>query len=360
MLTFFIFLFILSILIFVHEFGHFIMAKKIGVRIEEFFLGLGGRKIFSRKKNGTEYGIRALLIGGYVKLAGDTLEEYKGNPDEYLSKPPGKRFWVIFFGPLFNYVLGFLCFWLIFFMGYPTFTTKVGGLIDGWGAKDAGIQIGDKIVAVDGEGVSFFEELQRLIQSKRDTQKVELSILRESKEFKVTVSLKEKELEDIFGKKYSVGLLGITPADEFIKIRHNLLESFSLGIMKTWEITVTTYKGLWLMATGKVPLRQSAAGPLGIYFITSKVARQGIIPLLNLMGLISLSLAIFNFLPLPLLDGGHILLLAIEKVRGRYLSQKSERIIMQVGWTTLLSLLLVITYNDIVNIFGESISKLFK
>jgi regulator of sigma E protease len=355
-----IFLFVLSILILVHEFGHFIIAKKIGIRIEEFFLGLGGKKLFSKRINGTEYGIRVLLIGGYVKPAGDNLEEYKGKPDEYLSKPPGKRFWVIFCGPLCNYILGFLCFWLIFFVGFPTFTTKVGGLIDGWGAKDAGVRIGDKILAVDGKKVRFFEELQLIIQEKKNATKVQLLVSRDNTELSVDVIIKEKQLEDIFGKKHSTGLLGITPADEFVKIRHGFFESFYLGIKRTWGLTNLTYKGLWLMVTGKLALRESAAGPLGIYFITSKVARQGIIPLLNLIGLISVSLAIFNCLPLPLLDGGHILLLGLEKTRGKFLSKKSERIITQIGWTAIISLILFITYNDISRIFGDRLSGLFK
>lgn len=355
-----IFLFVLSILVLVHEFGHFIAAKEIGIRIEEFFLGLGGKKLFSKKKNGTEYGIRAVFIGGYVKLAGDSLEEYKGKPDEYLSKPPGKRFWVIFFGPLFNYILGFLCLWFIFFAGYPTLTTKVGGLIEGLGAKDAGVQVGDKIIAVDAQKVSFFEELQKIIQEKENAAKVNLSILRSGQALKIDVTIKKKQLEDIFGKKHSIGLLGITPAEEFVKIRYGFLESFHLGLKKTWELTAITYKGLWLMITGKLSLRESAAGPLEIYIITSKVARHGIIPLLNLMGLISVSLAIFNLLPLPILDGGHIVLLGLEKIRGRTISVKSERIITQIGWTAIISLILVITYNDISRNFGDKISNLFK
>src|SRR4030042_1455801 len=151
MITFLIFIFILSILIIVNEFGHFIAAKSAGVRVEKFSLGFGPQ-LLKKKRDNTEYSLSAIPLGGYVKLAGDNLEEYKGKSFEYLAKTPGERFRIIFFGPLLNYILGFLCLWLIFFVGYPTLTTKVGGLIDGFGAKVAGLEVGDKIIAVDGKG----------------------------------------------------------------------------------------------------------------------------------------------------------------------------------------------------------------
>lgn len=172
-----IFLFILSVLIVIHEFGHFIIAKKVGVRVEQFSLGFG-KVLLRKKKNGTEYSVSAIPLGGFVKLAGDNLEEYSGKPDEYFSQPLINRFWIIFFGPLLNYILGILIFWLIFFVGYPTLTTKVGGLIDGFGAKDAGVMIGDKIIAIDGQNTQYWEDLQRIIYSKKDAQFVNVSLLR--------------------------------------------------------------------------------------------------------------------------------------------------------------------------------------
>ena len=123
-----IFLLILSVLIVAHEFGHFIIAKKIGVRVEQFSLGFG-KVLFRKKKNGTEYSISAIPLGGFVKMAGDNPAEYTGKPDEYFSKAPGKRFWIIFFGPLLNYVLGILIFWMIFFVGYPLFYASITALI---------------------------------------------------------------------------------------------------------------------------------------------------------------------------------------------------------------------------------------
>ncbi|MDD5166070.1 MAG: RIP metalloprotease RseP [Candidatus Omnitrophica bacterium] len=351
MITLLIFIIILSVLIVVHEFGHFIVAKKIGVKVEKFSLGFGPQ-LFKRKKDDTEYSVAAIPLGGYVKLAGDNLEEYKGNSDEYLSKPPGKRFWVIFFGPLLNYVLGFLCFWIIFFVGYPKLTAQVGGLLDGFGAKDAGVQVNDKIISVDGRKVAFWEDIQEIMKDKKAAQTVQLSILRQGKEITLGVNIKEKKVDDLLGDKLNVGLLGITPSGDAIVVKHGLFGAFSLGLNRTWFLTVMTYKALWRMVLAKISIRE-ATGPLGIFFITGKVAQQGIVAVLNFVGLISVSLAIFNLLPLPVLDGGHILLLAIEKIRGKYLSLKAERIIMQIGFTFIITLAIIVTYNDLMRVMGR-------
>lgn len=359
MFTFIIFILILSILIIVHELGHFMAAKRKGVRVERFSLGFGPQ-LLKEKKGDTEYSVSAIPLGGFVKFAGDNLEEYKGRSYEYFSKSPGERFQIIFFGPLLNYILGFLCFWIIFFVGYPTLTTKVGGLLDGFGAKDAGLQVGDKIIAVDGQKVAFWEELQNIIQAERQSTEVKLSVLRDNKEFTVDARIKEKNIEDSLGQKRKIGLLGITPFDEVVKVRYGFLESFLLGINKTWNLTVMTYKSLWRMLTGRLSIRESVTGPLGIFDITAKAASLGMIAVLHLVAVLSISLAIFNLLPLPVLDGGHILFLAIEKIRGKTLSIKTERIIAQIGVTLIVSLAVFITYNDIVRLFGAKIAGLVK
>ena len=294
-----------------------------------------------------------------MKLAGDNLEEYKGNADEYFAKPPKQRAAIIFCGPLVNYIFGILCFWLIFFVGYPTLTTKVGGLIEGFGAKDAGMQVGDKIVAVDDKKVDSWEDLQNIIQKQKTASIVRLSIIRDNKEYTAEVTIKEKQLDGILGQKRNVGLIGINPADEIIKVRHSFLQSFLLGIDKTWDLTIMTYKAIWRMITGKLPLRESVTGPLGIFYITSKVASLGIIAILHLVAVLNISLAIFNLLPLPVLDGGHIILLGIERVTGRPLGLKAERIITQIGFSLIIALAIFVTYNDLVRFYGDKISKWF-
>lgn len=359
MIALLIFLFILGILVIIHELGHFLAAKATGVRIEKFSLGFGPT-LLVRKRGDTEYSLSLIPLGGYVKLAGDNLEEYKGSSCEYLAKPPGKRFWIIFCGPLLNYCLGFICFWLIFFSGYPTLTTKVGGLIEGFGAKEAGIQLSDKIIAVDGKKVELWEDLQKSVQDKKAGAQAVLSVLRDNKEYTIGVLIKEKELDDLLGQKHSVGLLGITPGDDFVKVRHGFTKSFFLSLNRTWDLTALTYKALARMVTGRLSVRDSVTGPLGIYYITSQAANQGLIAVLHLIAVLSVSLGIFNLLPLPVLDGGHIVLLGIEKIRGRYLSLKAERIVTQAGFTLIISLAVFVTYNDLVRLFGDKIAAFFK
>jgi regulator of sigma E protease len=359
MISFLIFLFILSILIIVHESGHFFAAKSVGVKVEKFSLGFGPQ-LLKKKKNETEYSISAIPLGGYVKLAGDNLEEYKGLKFEYYSKSLSDRFKIVFSGPLLNYIMGFVCFWIVLVLGYPMLTTKVGGLIEGFGAQKAGLEAGDKILSVDGKKVDYWEDLQKVIQSKSASDKVKLLVLRENKELAVTVSIQEKQLDDQLGQKRNVGLLGITPFDQIVKVRYGPLESFKRSIEKTWELTVMTYKALWRMITGKLSIKESVAGPLGILYITSKAASFGVTAVIHLIAVLSVSLAIFNLLPFPVLDGGHILFLIIEKIRRKALSIKTERIVTQIGFSVILSIAILVTYNDILRLFGDKISKLIK
>ncbi len=356
MISILIFVLILSLLIIVHEFGHFIAARKNGVLVEQFSLGFGPQ-IFKKKKNGTEYSISLIPLGGYVKMAGDSQTEYKGKPDEYFSKSIGRRFQIIFFGPLLNYLLGFLFFWCILFVGYPTLTTKVGGLIDGYGAKEAGLAVGDKVIVIDGKSVNLWDDMQRQIQKRKVRESVELSVLRDNQELKFKVLIKDKIMDDELGEKRSLGIIGIAPFDEIVEVRHGFFESAYLGIKKTIDLTVMTYKGLWRLVSGKMSMRDSMTGPLGIFFITSKTAKLGIIAVMHLIAVLSVSLAIFNLLPLPILDGGHIFLLGLEKLRKKALGIKAEQVINNVGFTLMITIALLVTYNDILRLYGDKISK---
>ncbi len=359
MLTFILFLFILSVLIIAHEFGHFIAARKVGVKVEKFSLGFGP-VLLKKKKNDTEYTLSAIPLGGFVKLAGDDLEEYKGEKFEYYSKSIFDRFKIVFFGPFLNYVMGIVCFWIILVSGYPMLTTKVGGLLEGFGAKKAGLEVGDKILAIDGKKVGYWEDLQKLIQSKATASQVNVLVLRENKELAFTVSIKEKQMNDQLGQKRNVGLLGISPFDEIVSVKYGPLESLGRSFQKAWELTAMTYTALWRMITGKMSISDSVAGPLGIFYITSKAASLGVTAVIHLIAILSISLAIFNLLPLPVLDGGHILFLIIEKVRKKSLSIKTERIVTQIGFSIIITMAIFVTYNDILRLFGDKISKFLK
>jgi len=352
-----IFVLILSLLIIVHEFGHFIAARRAGVRVEKFSLGFGPQ-LFKKTIGDTEYSLSLIPLGGYVKMAGDSLEECLGKSDEYFSKSPGKRFKIIFSGPLLNYILGFLFFWVILFVGYPTLTTKVGGLIEGYGAQVAGIQVEDKIIAINGQKVDTWEDLQYQIQKNKTKDSVGLSLIRNNKKMEFNVAIKSKVLDNQLGEKKTLGIIGITPFDEIVEVRHGLVESAYLGLKRTMDLTIMTYKGIWRLASGKMSMRDSMTGPLGIFFITSKAAKLGIIAVLHLIAVLSISLAVFNLLPLPILDGGHIFFLGLEKLRKKTLGIKTEQIVNNIGASLMIMLVLFVTYNDILRLYGEKISKL--
>jgi regulator of sigma E protease len=288
MIAILIFILILSLLIVVHEFGHFIAARRVGVRVEEFSLGFGPQ-LLARKIGDTKYSLSLIPLGGYVKMAGDTLSECQGSPDEYFSKSPGKRFQIIFCGPLLNYILGFLFFWVILFVGYPTLTTKVGGLIDGYGAKVAGLQVADKIIAINGKEVTSWEDLQNQIQQNKTKDSIGLSLIRNNVKMEFNVVIKSKVFDNQLGEKKALGIIGITPFDEVVEVRHGLFTSAYLGLKKTIDLTVMTYKGIWRLASGKMSMRDSMTGPLGIFFITSEAAKLGIIAVMHLIEVLSSS-----------------------------------------------------------------------
>jgi regulator of sigma E protease len=354
------FLFVLSILVLIHEFGHFIVAKRIGVRVEKFSFGFGP-KLFSIKKGETEYLISAIPLGGYVKMAGDEPGEKLHNERwEFLSRGVWDRFRIIFAGPLFNYVLAFIIFSFIFMFGSPTLTTEVGNLLKDYPAQAAGIQIGDKILAVDGKSVKYWEDMTAMIHKHTDGA-IRLSIERAGKAFDIEIKPNVREVKDIFGKSTRIALVGIAPSQKIENIRYGFFQSFGMGFKKVVDLTVITCKALFSIITGRLSLKESMTGPIGIFVITGQAAKLGLIYLFHLMAILSASLAIFNLLPLPVLDGGHIIFLFIEKLRGKPLSIKAQERIANFGIAFLIALTVFIFYNDIMK-FGiaDKVVKVFK
>lgn len=360
MLSLISFLIVLSVLVLIHEFGHFIVAKKSGVRVEKFSFGFGP-KLASIKRGDTEYIISAIPLGGYVKMAGDDPgEELKGEKWEFLSKKISERFWIIFAGPALNYVLAFLIFSVIFMFGSPTLTTEVGSLLKDYPAQKSGMLEGDRIIKVDGSQVKYWEDMTLMIH-KHVEGPVKLTFERKGETLDLEIQPVIKDVKDIFGKTQKIALLGIAPSQKIENVKYGFFQSFGMGFKKLMNLTAITYKALWLIVTGGMSLKESVTGPIGIFIMTGKAAQMGIIYLVHLMGLLSASLAIFNLLPLPVLDGGHILFLMIEKVRGRPLSLKTQEIISNIGVAFLILLTVFIFYSDIMK-FGifNFIGKLFK
>ncbi len=340
-----IFIITIGFLILIHEFGHFIVAKKLGIKVEMFFLGFGP-KLFSFKKNDTEYGINLIPFGGFVKMAGDTREEFQGKKFEFLAHPPIHRAAVIFFGPLLNYFLALVCFCVVFMVGYPVLTTTVGELMDNFPAKEAGILPGDEIISVAGAKVSNWDELQENIFGNKEST-LNVTVIRESEELEFIIRPKQEKVKNIFGQDETVGLIGIRPEENFITIKYGFLESVVLGSKKLVKMTAFTYEALFKMITGVIPVKESVTGPLGIFFLTKQAIELGFNYLVHVAAILSMSLAIFNLLPLPILDGGHLLLLGIEKIRKKPLSPKADEWVMRIGLSFIILIAVFVFINDI-------------
>lgn len=337
-------------LVLVHEFGHFITAKRLKVGVQIFSLGFGP-KLWSTKKDETEYRISAIPLGGYVKMAGDEpTEKLEGKPDEFLSRSIGDRCKIIFAGPLLNYVLAFVIFSVIFMFGSPTLTTEVGGFLKDYPAEKAGILIGDRILTVDGKSVKYWEDMTALIH-KHSGASIKILLDRKGAIVEKDITPIVRKTRDIFGKEASVALIGVSPSQKIENVRYGFIDSLRMGAGKLITLTLVTYKALWAVITGSLSVKESMTGPIGIFVVTGQAAKMGLIYIFHLMGILSASLAIFNLLPLPILDGGHIFFLAIEKLRGKPMSLKAQEIIANIGVAFLVLLMVFIFYTDIVK-FG--------
>jgi regulator of sigma E protease len=353
MLSFLIFILILSILIIAHEFGHFLVAKKSGVKVEKFSIGFGPPLLKIKGKE-TEFLIGLVPLGGYVKLAGDNISEYQGYPFEFLSKPIRIRAKIVFSGPLFNYLMAFALFWLVALLGFPYLDTVVGKVLDDFPAKKIGLEEGDRILEVNGKKVNYWQEMSKEIRKSKD--KVYLKVKRDNRLIYFTVPLEKKKIEDEFGKKKEIPMIGIAASSKIKIVKYNFLEGFFKGIQSIFFITFIILKGIFFIIFGILPFKEAVTGPLGIYYVTSEATKIGITAILHLMAVLNVSLTIVNLLPLPLLDGGHLFVFLIEKIRKKRWSQKAEEWWMRLGFLIVSFLILFVFYNDIVK-FGSKIWK---
>ena len=346
MLTFIVVLFVFSLLIIIHELGHMIVAKRLGVRVERFSLGFG-KKIFGIKKGDTEYILSIFPFGGYVKMAGDNPAESKGTPDEFFSKSPFKRFLIVAGGPLTNYVFAFILFTSIFIIGMPTYMTRVGKLLPDYPAAESGLKVGDVIVAIEDRDIKYWDDLVEIVRDDTSGEPLDFKIKRAEKTIDLEIAPKIIKTRNIFGQETIIGMIGIAPQQDIVFVRHNILQAAMLGGKKLFKLTALTYKGLWLLITGGLPVKESVTGPIGIAFLIGEAAKMGFIYLLTIMAHINMALAIFNLLPFPVLDGGHILFLAIEKMRGRPVSPRAQEIASQIALYILIAFAVFISWNDI-------------
>lgn len=341
-----VFIIVLSVLVIVHEYGHLVTAKALGVKVERFAIGFGP-KLFSLRRKDTEYAICLIPLGGYVKMAGDERTECKGTQEEFFSKPIGHRALIVLAGPVVNYIFAFFCFCVVFMIGYPTLGTTVGEVVKGYPAEQAGLQAGDKIVSIDTLKVDSWEGVQGYISQTQKEQFL-FVIERDSVSKAFVVHSQQDEMENIFGQKIRTRVVGVKPKDNIVLLKYGFGESLVKAGKKLINITTTTYKALYLMVTGAMSTKEGITGPIGIFFIIKKAAELGFSYVVYITAVISASLAIFNLLPLPVLDGGHLLFFGIEKLRGRPLSQRTDEVIYKIGFSLIICLALFVFYSDFV------------
>ncbi|MDD5005200.1 MAG: RIP metalloprotease RseP [Candidatus Omnitrophica bacterium] len=342
-----IFLIIISVLIFVHEFGHLFMARRLGIKVEKFSLGFG-TQLFGFKFKDIDFKICLIPFGGYVKLAGDSRQEYKGNHWEYFSRKPIERAKIVFFGPLFNYILAFLLLWAVYCIGYPQMNTTIGQVLDNMPAKSSGILEKDRIISVDGKKVNYWSDVLVNIKERAIKDKVEVKVLRNNQEISFSIAPQEKEEKDLFGKTRKVTFIGIAPSGEIVEERYNIFAAFFVSLFRILQLTYFTFKAIISLILGHLSLKEAVTGPVGIFNITSEAAKYGFNALLHVTSMFSLALAIFNVLPIPVLDGGHLLFLGIENLRKKPLSDKVEQRITDVGFGFILILAVFILFNDLI------------
>jgi regulator of sigma E protease len=338
-----VFILVLSVLVVVHEFGHYIVARLVGVRVEKFSIGFGP-VIFGKKFGDTEYCVSLLPLGGFVKLAGESPEESKGASWEFNSKTLMQKFMVVFAGPLMNALLAFVIFTAIFLFGQPTLTTKIGKVMDGTPAHSAGIREGDKVLAVDGKSVALWTDILEIVQKSQS--KLVFTIEREGGKMDLPVVPRVQDGKDLMGRKTSVAFVGVAPSSEMIYVKNGFFEAVVLGAERVWQLTVLIFYSLGLMITGAMSFKDSVTGPIGIFFLTQQAAQMGVLYLLYFMGSLSVSLFVLNLLPIPALDGGHVLFILIERIKGSPLKDSVKEKMTQGGLVALLALMAFVIFQD--------------
>ncbi|MCF0143561.1 MAG: RIP metalloprotease RseP [Firmicutes bacterium] len=321
---------IFCLLIFVHELGHFIVAKSCGVKVNEFAIGMGPA-IFKKQKGETLYAVRILPIGGYCAMEGE--DEDSDEPRAFNNQPAWQRACVLAAGSFMNLLTCIVLLMVVaFYVG--TATTTIDAVQPGSPAEKAGILSGDVVVAVDNKAVSQWDDLTNLVSNtKKD--KLDVTIERDGKEQTITSGVE-------YNEEAGRNLIGVNPVME-----HNAGKAVVAGFKNTGKMTVMMYTVLKQLFTGDVAVKE-LSGPVGIVYATNQAAKSGVIYVIYLAALLSLNLAIINMLPFPALDGGRLLFLVIRLFTGKRVSDETEGKIHFIGICLLFALMIYVTFNDVI------------
>lgn len=330
----------ISIVVFVHELGHFLVALKMGVKVEVFSIGFGPEIIGITYKD-IRFRISIIPMGGYVKMKGENpSDETSVENDAFMGKEPIKRIAVLIAGAFMNFATGFVIFsFIIYFTGLPQFTDKpvIGSVMVDMPAEHAGIKEGDRIVSIDEVEIHSWQQMTAIV-SKNTGEPLEMRIKRDALLKTITVTPKVDE-------RIGRGLIGITSSFETIRL--GILSSFYEGFKYTVFLIQQIAVSLWLIITGQMVA--AVVGPVGIARVVSRAASEGLTHLFQLIAIISINLGFINLLPVPVLDGGHIVFAVLEKIKGSPLDPKKVNIANTVGLALILMLFLYVFVNDIIN-----------
>ncbi len=352
------FVIVLGVLIFVHEFGHFIIAKLLGVRVLKFSLGFG-KKIISKKIGDTEYVVSYLPLGGYVKLFGEQPGEEIAATDRcrsFSDRPVWHRFVIVLAGPVFNLLFALLVFSLIYLgNGIPTPVpgTKIGHVDPKSAAAAAGIKPDDTITAINGLQTIKWQDVSAMIRNSRG-KNLEISIQRNGKSIELKARAKMSQINNIFGevvaKRY---LLGISKKDDYVYKKTTLIGAVKAGISRTWAYIYLTVMSLIKIIERVVPASEMG-GPILIAHMAGQQMRAGWTNFLSFMAVLSVNLGIINLLPVPILDGGHLTFFTIEAMRRKPISLQAQEVMQQIGIVLLGTLMVFVFYNDIIRLITSS------
>ena len=348
---------LITVVVFIHELGHYSVGKWCGIGVETFSIGMGKQIWGKTDKSGTLWRIAILPIGGYVKFYGDedpsgkrsSIKENDENDKNFHNKSVWKKIATTAAGPVFNFILAIFIFSSIFLIrGENLVQPFVGDVVDDSPAYNSGLKSGDEIIYADNNEILYFNDLRNYILENPDNE-IKLMIIRDGVEQTIFLTPEVITSKDRFGNNYTsarIGVIGSQNPDHIELKKYGFLTSIYRGIKETYDLSTKILNYIGKLIAGRESIDQMG-GPIKIIQISGEISNYGILPLLALIAAISVNLGIINLLPIPVLDGGHLLYYSFEVLRGRPLSQKTQEIGMQIGMSLLIALMIFVTFLDI-------------
>lgn len=345
-----LFILVLSVIVFVHEFGHFFAARSVGILVHTFSIGFGKSFAGWKDKHGTRWQLAWIPMGGYVHMKGQEDGQAYGpasDPDSFMAKTLLQRAWVIVAGPLANLLFAAILFIAIMATGDHILLPQVGEVQPNMPATGI-LQKDDTITAINGQSVTRWEDLQDTV-SKAPNQTLTLQVQRAGQTLSLTLTPKLTTFKDFLGNEHTVGRVGVAPSYATMVVRHPLPQAVALGVEKFTHVTSLTLQALGKMLIGALSA-DNLSGPLGIANMTGQTAQNGLFALLSLMAVISINLGIVNLFPLPILDGGHLAFMLLEAARGKPLSARVQEAAFKGGLAVIIALAAFSTFNDLTHL----------